>query len=113
MNKSFAPLRLCVINPRMTDPLYDEQLEIQMQLEESGPKSHLPSAISHADGCNSMLKRLAYLERQRAALLARIQAGEVDAASETVAEMETTLTVRLATARQHLATFQSQMQSQN
>lgn len=103
--------RSCHIRHMSYEVIYDEQLEIQMSLEESDGTP--PDAVDAADGVNSMLKRIAYLERQRAALLARVKGGDVDAASNLIAEQETTITVRIAAARQHLAAFQSQMQGKN
>ena len=90
---------------------YDEQLEIQMALEEADGSA--PAAVDAADGINSMLKRIHYLERQRALLLARVKAGEVNAASDAVSDAEATLTVRLNTARNHLAAFQAQQAGKN
>jgi len=91
------------------DDLYDEQMEIQMALEESG--SNIPPYPTTVDGIQAMQERITYLERQILSIGLHHVVGTVT--EEELAKCLKPVQARLRSAQQRLADFRLQLKAHN
>jgi len=91
------------------DVLYDEPMEIQMALEESG--SNIPPYPTTAAGIQAMQERITYLERQILSVGLHHVVGTVT--EEELAKHLKPVQARLRSAQQRLADFSLQLEAHN